>query len=205
MMKEEKNKASSILDMAMLVTPVIMLPQLGESLNTNIPELALSALLGGIGGGIGFVLMWTIKEKQIITKSVALAALFLLFTLGIASQNPQTESAKRALLTCQICGYKAIPSEGVECEVCFIPITETFRQDEGYDSMEEMIVEEQLLFFSIEEDVEVNRPEIYSDGELRYNKDPQWKPMFTMEQYESWLRELEVIEEKIDFEVDTNQ
>lgn len=205
MMKKEKNKASSILDMAMLVTPVIMLPQLGESLNANIPELALSALLGGLGGGIGFTLMWITKEKQIITKALVLVALFLLFTLGITSQSPQTESVKRALLSCQICGYKAISFEGAECEVCFIPITETFRQDEGYDSMEEMILEEQLLFFSIEEDVEVNRPKIYSDGELRYNKDPQWKPMFTTEQYESWLKELEVIEEKIDIEIDTNQ
>lgn len=200
---EDNNKTDNILEMALLVVPVIMFPQLGELINANIPTLAMSAILGGLGGMIGFLLMWLLKEKKTSIKISAIVAMFLLFIGATNSLTGGTESAKRDLMSCDICGYKAVPAAGAACEVCFIPLTEEFRMEEGYTSIAEMILEEQFLFFGLEEEVEVYQPAIYDDGELKYDKDPDWSPQFTADQFDAWMKELEEIEEKLDIEVIT--
>jgi hypothetical protein len=151
--------------------PVMMLPAISESVRGNIPDVAMSAILGGIGGMIGVSLFWAIKNQaKSIKISVFIVTLIILIGTLFFFIN-RTESEKYDLITCQICGYVTLSEKGKECEVCLVEINQAFLEDNLYDSLDEMIKEEQLLFFAIEEGVSLRKPKVFNAEGLKFLKE----------------------------------
>ena len=46
-----------------------------------------------------------------------------------------------------------------------------FKEEEGYETLEELVKEEQLYFFAMEDGVTFKEPAIYKDLNLEYRKD----------------------------------
>lgn len=188
------------------VLPIVTLPLLAEDLDFNIPEMALRALLALLGGIIGFTLFWITRgqSKQVQLGTLGATAVVLLGCFLFFANRANT--ARKNLFTCEICGYKTLSKPGEECNVCLGAINDYYRLDEGYSSMDELIVEEQLMFFAFEEEDGVTfiSPESYNDGERTYLKDKNWKPRITEKAVKAYWQELEEFRDSLNVESESN-
>lgn len=183
-MEQKKSKLDSIIIPVMMITPIIVGPEVVQSIfEKGMQYAVMGGLIGGLIGGLAFYLS---NKKSNLTK--ILTAVFVVsscFGILIYSSS-RTESDKRNLMTCIICGYKALPKEGAECEVCELSLTEEEMLDYEYSNMKEFIREEQLDFSYFEDDeFTLNGPEVYKYDNLRYSKDPHWKPVISQAQLDS--------------------
>ena len=173
-------------DLVIWIFPITALPMFADYIGGKTPEIAMRMILGFLGAIVGSLLFWLFKEKA---KSIKIGVVGIMtisligFTYFFVNR---TESEKMNLLTCQICGYKALKKEGAECEICFVEINETYRKSEGYNSLDELIKEEQILFFTTEDDVTFENPKIYTyeDENIRFLKDENWKPLISIQDLE---------------------
>ena len=163
--------------MMLWMVPAIILPMLSNEINGKTPALAMSMVLGALGAVIGFTLFLLTKNKSKVIKygTYGLMIIGLIGTF-IYFEN-QTESEEWSLITCEICGYKALEDKGKECSVCLAEISKEFMKEEGYETIEELKREEQLYFFGMEEDVTFTEPKIYKDVDLEFRKDDNWLPI----------------------------
>ncbi len=207
MSKDRTKKDFQNWQLIIWVLPIITLPLMAGDLNFDIPEMALRALLALLGGAIGFVLFWITKgrSRQVQLGTLGITAVVLLgWLLFFANRS---NSARENLLTCEICGYKTLNRLGEECNVCLGALNDIYRLEEGYSSMDELIVEEQLMFFAFEEEegVTFSTPKSYDDGENTYLKDDNWKPRVTKEAVKDYWQELEEFRDSIETESFGNQ
>lgn len=143
-------------------------------------KILVSMLGGGLVSALGAVVYLFIKNRskgiKITTVCIFIATLFYCFILAIDYKNQ--------LLTCEICGYKAVDRELQECDVCMEETWDSFEEKEEYISKLEWIQEGQLLEFSIDDSAEYF---FYHPDTLEgYIKDKNWKPSIT---YEEVLKE----------------
>lgn len=204
-MNPEKNTdnkdKNGIIELMIWMMPAITLPMIAEDIGGKTPEIVMSMILGGLGVAIGFPLYWFTKDKSKLMKygTISLMIIGLIGTMIFFTNR--TESDKRNLITCQICGYKTLEKKGAECNVCIAQINDKFKQEESYLSIEELIKEEQLYFFSMEENATFQTPEIYKDLDFKYLKDENWKPVVTKEEVELRRKEMDEIGKYIKVEV----
>lgn len=208
-MNPEKTKDSQakgengIIELMIWMLPAITLPMMAEDIGGETPEIVIGMILGGLGAAIGFSLYWFTKDKS---KSIKYGT-FGLMIIGLIGTMiffaNRTESDKRDLITCQICGYKSLEKKGGECDVCIAQINDEFKEEEGYMSIEELIKEEQLYFFSMEENVTFQNPEIYKDHDFEYLKDKQWMPIVNKEEVELRRKEMDGLGKdiKVEFKI----
>lgn len=86
------------------------------------------------------------------------------------------------LLTCQICGYRSLPVDTASCPVCFVQLSPSEVIAWGYRSLEEMIREEQAMFFAAEgfrEKDFFTQPLLWEAEGALYRKDTTWSPVIT--------------------------
>lgn len=200
--KDNQTKGENgAIEIMIWMLPAMTLPMIAEDIGGNTPEIAMGMILGGLGAAIGFPLYWLTKDKSKSIKygTFGLMAIGLIGTIMFFTNK--TESEKRNLITCQICGYKALEKKGGECDVCIAQINNEFKDAEGYLSIEELIKEEQLYFFSMEDNVTFQNPEIYKDLDFEYLKDKNWKPIVTEEEVETRRKEMDEIGKHIKVEV----
>ena len=158
-------------------------------------------ILGGLGAAIGFPIFWLTKNKS---KSVKYGILGLMVVSLIGTMvffTSRTESDKRDLITCKICGYIALEKKGGKCDVCIAQINDKFKEEEGYETLEELVKEEQLYFFAMEDGVTFKEPAIYKDLNLEYRKDKNWKPITTEEEVKKRRKIMEEIGKQIKMDV----
>ena len=62
------------LELAIMIVPTVGLARLAGDIETSVPQIAMAAILGGLGGGIGGLLLWLVKGKS---KSVLISVLLL--------------------------------------------------------------------------------------------------------------------------------
>ncbi len=84
--------------------------------------------------------------------------------------------------TCPVCGYKTLSREGVVCPICGVALRAANVQKEGYDSMDELIRAESIIYWMpAGKDPSVNffapRPEV-----TKYEKDTAWHPRVTLQE-----------------------
>ncbi|MDF1698221.1 MAG: hypothetical protein P1U56_20400 [Saprospiraceae bacterium] len=193
---------NGIIEIMIWMLPAIMLSMMAKDIGGKTPEIVMSMILGGLGASIGFPLFWLTKDKSMSVKY----GTFVFTVIGLIGimafiLNNRTESDKRNLITCQICGYKAVEKKGGQCDVCIAQINDNFKDEEGYVSMEELIKEEQLYFFSMEENITFKDPEVYKDLDFKYLKDKNWKPIVSKKEVEIRRKEMEEIGKHIKVEV----
>ena len=192
--KDNQTKGENgTIELIIWLLPAITLPMIAEDIGGKTPEIVLSMILGVLGAAIGFPLFWFTKDKSKSIKYGTLGLMVIGLIGTIIFFANRTESEKRNLITCQICGYKALEKKGGECDVCIAQINEEFKEEEGYLSIDELIKEEQLYFFSMEDNVTFQNPEIYKDLDVEYLKDKNWKPIVTIEEVELRRKEMDEI------------
>jgi len=174
--------------------PAIILPMISGDIGGETPEIVLSMILGGLGATIGFVLYWLTKKKSNSIKYGAYGLMIVGLIGTILFLTNRDEIVNGKLITCQICGYKAIEYMGDECDVCVTPINDRFKVEEGYSSIQELIKEEQLFFFSMEEDVTFNEPKVYKDVDNEFLKDNNWNPLVTEQEVDIRRKEMEELD-----------
>lgn len=143
-------------------------------------QILYSAILGGIGGLVGFGCYGLVQSKS---TSVKVAALIILLSMSIGAVTmvhlnySKTELNETEYMTCEVCGYKTLTQNDKFCGECLVEISKSDIEIEGYNSYEEYIIEEQLLFFTpdtLAADINFYSPIITEDG---YEKDMNWKPV----------------------------
>ena len=138
-----------------------------------------SRLLGVIFGGLAVVLLIT--------------GIWFMLTPGSADQdrsarkNAGQQGARPLLVlsTCPVCGYKTLPPDSLYCPVCYVELSEEERITWEYSSIEEMIYEEQSMFFAAEgyqDSVSFFRPPSWTAGGITYEKDTAWRPVVAEEE-----------------------
>ncbi|UII26885.1 hypothetical protein LVD15_00160 [Fulvivirga maritima] len=155
------------------VLPVSLLWPLGEYFEEQgINQTLVSALLGGLGGLIGFGLYSWTKSKSTKTKIIGIVSILV---LGIAIIRIVHTSSVEVLKTCEICGYKAIDKQENECNVCASNTWETEQADKLYDSKLEWLKDEQLFWFAEDDTSFV---EFYEPNQIDgFFKDENWRPI----------------------------
>ena len=118
-----------------------------------------------------------------------LAAVWFFFTpKETAPEKPAEAETDRQpataaeLSTCPVCGYRTLPSDSSDCPVCYVALNEQERITWEYASMEEMIREEQAMFFAAEgfrDSVSFLAPLIWETEKSAYQKDTVWRTVVT--------------------------
>lgn len=201
----QKRDEKGITKLIIWMLPAIALPIIAQDIGGGIPSIVMSMLLGAIGAVIGFTLFWLTKDKGNSIR-YGTFGLMLIATIGIMIfQANRAESVQENLITCQICGYKTLEKQGSECKVCVAQINDNFKDAEGYISIDQLIKEEQLYFFSQEDGITFNKPETYEYLDLEYLKDERWKPIVTSEEVEMIRKEMDEIGKHIEVELEKVQ
>ncbi|GEM_PF-2851761 len=81
---------------------------------------------------------------------------------------------------CAVCGYRSIRPDTLLCPICYVELTESERILWEYESMEEMIAEEQANFFAAEGFRDSGlffMPGIWKIDAAGYPKDTTWQPV----------------------------
>lgn len=104
-------------------------------------KVIFSAILGGCGAAIGLLVYLIVKNKSNIVKTFGLLGLLAFFGGTFYCFYRMNE-----LRTCEICGYKAIEKNNIECLNCG---TETWEKTNkaNYKDKNEWIKLEQLDWF----------------------------------------------------------
>ena len=167
----------------------------------NIPQILLSGIGGLIGATIGMLVYSLTKHMSKSTKySIwGLLNVGLLVAMVILTNTFKAETTE--LLTCEICGYKTLLELGKECDVCVIEINDEYKTQESYVSIEELILEEQLYFFALEDEVRLFQPKIYKDLDLELHKDETWIPKVTQAEIEILNKEMDEMDLPIKIEL----
>lgn len=196
---------TGVLELMIWMLPAITLPMIAGDIGGKTPEIVISMILGGFGATIGVLLYWITKDKSKSIKTGVLGLMIIGLIGTMMFFVNRTESEKSDLMTCQICGYKALDNIGDECNVCIAQINEKLKDEEGYISIEELIKEEQLYFFAMEDDVTFKEPSIYKDFDLKFKKDKNWKPIVTEDEVEKRRKEMDELSKEIRVEVKKNE
>lgn len=140
-----------------------------------------------------------VKNKPLWPLMAMVVVLLALFVIGkqLFTPDPVREEAREALennllsqpskpqlQTCQICGYRSIGPDSLLCPVCFVELTEDEQQLWEYETMEEMVEEEQAMFFAAEgfrDSALFHAPLVWQGETGRYNKDTTWNPVIGRE------------------------
>jgi hypothetical protein len=118
--------------------------------------------------GIRFRMIWT--------------AIFAVFTLGAGFGLAKAfEIDFSRLKACPVCGFVALKELGDTCPVCNVRFAQTDAAIEGYSSLHDYLVAEQLMFFqpapgdtTVDSYAPCNSPE-------KYQKSADWRPSVTMQ------------------------
>lgn len=87
-----------------------------------------------------------------------------------------TPLQRKNLLTCEICGYKALINDSASCSLCYGLVFDTTIYKET--DHEQWLRDEQLLFFSV--DSGTSKVDLYfPKTDHGFKKDPLWKPRVT--------------------------
>lgn len=162
-----------------LVTPVIILAKLGEIYSNNtLNRILLTGLFGGLGGIIGAGFLQLAKSKSTLLKVSLVSVLIgLCVTIIVVA----TKLNKPTLLTCEICGYKAIGKAKKQCEFCGSFPWDEQKKNKGYDDKQEWLKEEQLFWFALDsltEKIDFYDPTVVEG----FEKDKNWRPSVTKEE-----------------------
>lgn len=139
-------------------------------------SVAMPAMV--VTGGLTFAgFIYTIRQSPKL-RYLALGGLTLFVSLTSLGLYLYFTHLQTQLLTCQVCGYKSLSEAGDECPVCFIPLTATFQAENGYESQEDLIKAEQIMFFMPvgREEIDFYQPDPSPEG---FAKDKDWKPVTT--------------------------
>lgn len=194
-------ESKRILELIIWVLPAIGLPMIMSDVDGETSVMVRSMLFGGLGGVIGALLFGLTKDKSQSVKYIVCGLIVMGLIITMLVVNKQTADEKKDFITCQICGYKALPDLAKECYVCIAAINDEFREEEGYSTIEELIKEEQLYFFALEEGVSFEEPGIYKDLDVTFKKDKDWKPIVTQEEVELRRKEIDEIGKQIEIEI----
>lgn len=143
-------------------------------------ELAmpLSIAWGAIGASIHYLSIKRGMKFRIIG-----TVLFLLLTIGAVFALEETFQIDHSKLkTCQVCGYKTLVEEKGNCPICDVTLNQAEAEEEGFDSIPELLFSSQIIFFMPTEiggKVDFWEP---IPMKIPYQKDPSWKPSVTVEE-----------------------
>jgi hypothetical protein len=130
------------------------------------------AIFGVLGAAFGFGIWQVIKSKSAWLKIIAL---LIFLPACIAGALLIHNFQKPQLLTCEICGYKAVKPSGTSCGYCANPIwSEVFHENPELVK-EDWLREEQKWIFtpdSSEQKINFYEPAV-TEG---FEKDKNWKP-----------------------------
>ena len=99
--------------------PVAFLWPLGQLFaEPGVARTLVSGVLGGLGGVIGFGLYYWLRDKS--TK-LRITGLVSILVVGIVSVSVMVQMTKPVLITCEICGYKAVDLKDGNCQYCGNP------------------------------------------------------------------------------------
>ena len=155
---------SFVLPVSMLIVP-----------EGGITSILISAVLGGVGALVGMLLFESIKNKPNMVKGGVLSAFFLTIILTAVGVK---EYSKPMLVTCEVCGYKAIIENTSDCDYCASETWEVIKTEGDYTSEKEWLYDEQMFWFyeSDTNDVDFYGPP-KDDG---FEKDVFWEPFISM-------------------------
>ncbi|MCR9289568.1 hypothetical protein OAF63_07330 [Saprospiraceae bacterium] len=157
------------------VMPAVLLPEFGEYISNDVPKLAMSAILGGLGGGFGALVYYLIKNKS-KKLEILILSIFAFVMIGSLVFMDRKETIRSTLsATCPVCGYQSLEKLGDPCGICLVEFNENFKIAEGYSSLEEMLHSEQTFFFSLEESFTFLKPDYVLEEGEKYLKDANWK------------------------------
>lgn len=193
-MKEEveKNKANVWIQ-ALWIAPALFLSSFISDIDDSSANLVAGAISFGTLAALGYAAYSFSQDKSLYVK-LGLYAMLLLISMGTYHYLADLRAAvNQKLLTCTICGYKTLEAKGAYCELCMNEITESAREEGEFASLEELIKEEQLTFFSLEEEVDLNGPQIYP--QTKYHKDENWEALITNNELDSARKEMQELEQ----------
>lgn len=158
------------------VLPFSLLWQTSEFFaEPRLTKTIISGLLGGLGAAIGFGLYSLTKTKTDKTK-IFLATGVLI--LGISSIMTVNNLTKQDFRTCEVCGYKAVDKDKLECNYCASHTWEKEQSFGLYDNKEEWLRDQQLFWFGLDETSEKANFHEPTEDE-GFKKDINWQPIIT--------------------------
>jgi len=165
------------------IFPFILLGKSSELFGQEgVLNIVISILLGSLGLIIGYLLYSFVKTKS--TKIKTLSLVIFVFVLTGFVRITYLNSLPK-LLTCEICGYKAVLIESTECDHCG---TKTWLVDKDkFNNKEVWLKEKQLDWFYLFDENELNygRPKV-DEG---FEKDIKWKPVITKKEIREYMKE----------------
>lgn len=156
-----------------------------------------AVLLAGTGGILGFLVYLATKRFPNWAKVTTFAAFCILLIGGrlLIPSSPHTlpsplpptvnePTPEPQLITCRVCGYRSIGPDSLLCPVCSVELSEQERIQWEYQSMDEMVQEEQAMFFAAEgfhDSVSFFAPAVWETEGVAYVKDTSWRPVIPAE------------------------
>lgn len=154
---------SIVLPISMLIVP-----------KGGITSTLISAVFGGVGALVGMLLFELIKSKPNMVKGGVLFTFFLTIILTVIGVK---EYSRPVLITCEVCGYKAIIENTSDCEYCASETWEVIKTEGDYNNKEEWLYDEQMFWFY---EADTNDVDFYGppndDG---FEKDVSWGPFIS--------------------------
>lgn len=151
-------------------------------------------VLAGLGGIAGLFLYYITRPFHRRAKiSIGIAFCMALigghFLIPSPSESPtlppppgSEPTPEPQLVTCRVCGYRSIGPDSLLCPVCAVELSEKERIQWEYRSMEEMVQEEQAMFFAAEgfqDSVSFFAPPVWESEGVSYVKDTSWRPVIS--------------------------
>ena len=181
-MSDQEDKKEAYWLIIFTILPVIILSGLAPELDWGMHQTIVAGILGGIGGGLGTGLYYLSKNRSLKMRSIILG----LFTLALILTFVLVNNV--GLMTCKVCGYQAVEEKGGDCNVCYAAINKEEMELYENSSFQELILEEQLFFFSTDKKVtSFQEPAVYVDDffEEEYKKAKNWKPTISWKEVEA--------------------
>jgi hypothetical protein len=133
---------------------------------------------GAIGSAIFYLTAWSPKKwfwgGQLAFAIVAVGVCWILANALV--MDPKDFKA------CQVCGYKTLKANGAQCGVCGVVLNEKAMKEAGYAHMEDLVMEQQLIYFAMQ--ISNGTVDFFKkeQGAGRFAKDSTWKPVVTAEE-----------------------
>ena len=172
---EKKGTWQLVYIMGLYIPVLETISNLVDNVVERIP-LAIIGFMMSVAMGLGIYSL--VKTKTHVVKSIALIIGFV--ALSLLSTPLQSYVRSQRYATCDICGFVAVDSGTLECQVCASKTWDD-KLMTGYSDKGQYVKEEHLFWFSTESDVE--KVNFYlPDGEQNrrgFKKDGSWKPLVT--------------------------
>lgn len=156
---------------------LVVIPSTSLEMSATIPIIVATSALAA--AGYFFSRRPGLRRHRVFFLVAVNVVLTFLFVFLLQAFAPVTAGH----ITCPVCGYVALPAVGDTCNICAIDLTDERMKSEEYDTHEEMVRAEQVLYFmptSDGEEINFFEPSKFQG----YEKDPNWQPRTSVEEIE---------------------